>query len=528
MMKKMILSLTILLSSAASGEEIAPWYNPNPIDEDVILPMPCDGYKIVFRKIYTKFSDENPKLMSDVAYNAGTNSQDNKSPFSQTFNKRYIQGGFQDEKGMFYYLAKYELMQAQYDAVMQPEKCKPQVSKKETFPVVNVSWFDAVDFSRKYSKFLQQSKDPSVPIDNGNIAFARLPSGNEWEFAARGGRSVSEAEFSADIPLIDGESDLNKYAWYQGSKSSNGKIQLPGRKSPNALGLFDMLGNVSEMLFEPFQATRTGRLHGLQGGFTVRGGSFMTPSELMASYTRTERDYYTKGQETKAKDMGFRIALASPVAATLDELKIINAEISELGTDSSSGMADAGKNHSMKMVDDLSKSKAANDNKELKKDIESLKMEMIKTNSERDEMRSAAIVSNIRLGGFLCRALSDELSTYNYFSSLAGKLKQRCDQGATQFCENYEKQKVVVERFKNNLDYLSRYYGDNIVYAISTYERFLLDEQVNTAKKSGGDNSIMPNFIDAYLDHLNKYKLKEKNLSEQQQMWINDCNSIVK
>jgi formylglycine-generating enzyme required for sulfatase activity len=45
--------------------------------------------------------------------------------------------------------------------------------------------------------------------------------------------------------------DIKNYEWYSGSQSSNGKLQLIGLLNPNPLGLYDMLGNVSEMMFTP-------------------------------------------------------------------------------------------------------------------------------------------------------------------------------------------------------------------------------------------------------------------------------------
>jgi len=64
-----------------------------------------------------------------------------------------------------------------------------------------------------------------------------LPTEAEWEYACRAG-TVSAYFFGND------PKELDKYAWY--SKNSNNKFQKAGQKLPNAWGLYDMLGNVSE------------------------------------------------------------------------------------------------------------------------------------------------------------------------------------------------------------------------------------------------------------------------------------------
>ncbi len=66
----------------------------------------------------------------------------------------------------------------------------------------------------------------------------RLPTEAEWEYAARGGRAES---LYGPLPKI---------AWYEGS--SDGHPHAVAQKSPNAYGLFDMLGNVSEWVLDRY------------------------------------------------------------------------------------------------------------------------------------------------------------------------------------------------------------------------------------------------------------------------------------
>ncbi|HJS55585.1 MAG TPA: SUMF1/EgtB/PvdO family nonheme iron enzyme [Chitinophagaceae bacterium] len=73
--------------------------------------------------------------------------------------------------------------------------------------------------------------------------FYRLPTEAEWEYACRAGSSTKYF-------FGDNEDDLEKYAWY--NKNSNAAYQKTGQLKPNAFGLYDMLGNVSEWVMDQY------------------------------------------------------------------------------------------------------------------------------------------------------------------------------------------------------------------------------------------------------------------------------------
>ena len=102
----------------------------------------------------------------------------------------------------------------------------------------------------------------------------RLPTEDEWEYAARGGAAVADADFAEPrFPMPEG---MARYVWFAGTQSANGKPQLTGLLKPNPLGLFDILGNLDEIAFAPFHLNKLGRAHGAAGGFVVRGGNYLT------------------------------------------------------------------------------------------------------------------------------------------------------------------------------------------------------------------------------------------------------------
>lgn len=221
-----------------------------------------------------------------------------------------------------FWIGKYEVTRDQYAAVMQ-ERC-PTPSASGRLPAASLSWFDAVAFGQRYTTWLLRNAQARLPQADGAPAFVRLPTEEEWEYAARGGAAVSELDFLArTFPMPEGTA---RYAWFQGPRSASGRAQPIGMLEPNPLGLHDVLGNVGEMVLEPFRAVRVGRLHGQAGGVVVKGGDFRTPEAALRSSLRIEIPPYdaTDGQPTRLASVGFRVVLASHVTTSLRRAEALN------------------------------------------------------------------------------------------------------------------------------------------------------------------------------------------------------------
>ena len=143
-----------------------------------------------------------------------------------------------------FYISKYEVTFAEYDAFCEESgKAKPGDwgwGRGER-PVINVSWYDAVEFCNWLSR--KQGFSPAYRIDKRvvtrqvNANGYRLPSEAEWEYACRGGSRSAHYKYS-------GSNDVDDVAWYY--SNAGGQTHPVGTKQPNELRLYDMGGNVSE------------------------------------------------------------------------------------------------------------------------------------------------------------------------------------------------------------------------------------------------------------------------------------------
>jgi formylglycine-generating enzyme required for sulfatase activity len=167
------------------------------------------------------------------------------------------------------------------DAVTRPSEQYVDLSwgmgKEGGFPVNSMSQFAALMYCRW--------------LYNKTGVFYRLPTEAEWEYACRAGSNT--AYYFGNDPK-----DLDKYAWNK--NNSNEKFQKSGQKLPNAFGLYDMLGNVSEWTLNHYveKAYET-----LSDGFdtipspekkrypkVIRGGSYLDDAAALRSANRQFSD----------------------------------------------------------------------------------------------------------------------------------------------------------------------------------------------------------------------------------------------
>jgi hypothetical protein len=291
-------------------------YNPKPLVDDFILPMPCGG-AMAFRRVEVPRAD--PKRQRSLVVLGG---DDPRHAVSEGSREEPIEGAFTDRgdpKRRYFYLAKYEITALQMAALSGD--CA-SATRERLRPATGMTWFDAVQAGQHYSEWLMKHARHRLPQEDNAVGYVRLPTEAEWEYAARGGLEVSPAEFAARaFPMPGG---IEQYVWFRSTRSSNSELQIAGVLKPNPLGLHDMLGNADEIVLEPFRVVRQSQARGQAGGYTIRGGSYQTSEADIRSSYRQELSPFDEKGARRAPTVGFRLALVTAVLsspARYDELR---------------------------------------------------------------------------------------------------------------------------------------------------------------------------------------------------------------
>ncbi len=169
-----------------------------------------------------------------------------------------------------FYIGRNEVTQKQWREIMGNN---PSSFTGDDLPVERVSWDDIQEFIKKLN-------------DKEGTNKYRLPTNEEWEYAAKAG-TVTKYSFG------DEESQLGNYAWY--NINSNGKTHPVGQKMPNQWGLYDMHGNVGELVDEKINEIVYHYL---------RGGAYSSTAEYCRSAVNFQEESYVKGDF-----IGFRIVM---------------------------------------------------------------------------------------------------------------------------------------------------------------------------------------------------------------------------
>lgn len=186
-----------------------------------------------------------------------------------------------------FYLGKYEVTQAQWQAVMGDN---PSLFQGDPNRPVEQVWFnDVQDFISKLN------------AKEGGARY-RLPTEAEWEYAARAGTTTAYS-------FGDDASQLGQYAWYK--DNSNGQTHAVGQKKPNPWGLFDMHGNVWEWVQDWYKRYSPEAVTDPQGAEAGthrgrRGGAWNN----FAKYCRSANRYSVAG--FRDDFLGFRLVRTIP------------------------------------------------------------------------------------------------------------------------------------------------------------------------------------------------------------------------
>jgi formylglycine-generating enzyme required for sulfatase activity len=183
---------------------------------------------------------------------------------------------------------------------LQYERFEPQHEREwpgDEEPVTSVT----IDDAEAYCKWLAGRSELLVS----------LPSEAQWEAACRAGTATEYSQ-------VDDEAGLAEYAWLH-ENTEWGPHRVRTRR-PNAWGLFDLLGNVSEWCVdvghESYEGAPTDGTAWMNGGWAplggppyriTRGGDWRTPAATCRCADRCQRP-----ADDRRMDVGFRVVIGIP------------------------------------------------------------------------------------------------------------------------------------------------------------------------------------------------------------------------
>jgi formylglycine-generating enzyme required for sulfatase activity len=194
-------------------------------------------------------------------------------------------------------MGKYPVTQKEWMELMDEN---PSEYEGDTLPVECIAWYDAVEYCNRRSEaeglVPAYSGKGSALICDFDANGYRLPTEAEWEWAARSA--------GKEKTRYSGGDSADRVAWYE--DNSGGEPHPVGRKAPNALGIYDMSGNIGEYCgdwYDDYSDTARTDPKGPAScpsgkDRVIRGGGFDDPAEYITVTTRT----YSSG-----KHIGFRV-----------------------------------------------------------------------------------------------------------------------------------------------------------------------------------------------------------------------------
>jgi formylglycine-generating enzyme required for sulfatase activity/serine/threonine protein kinase len=294
-------------ASALSDEPLPPRPDPRGVVHMGPQPLNCAGINGVSADVVRRAQEEWAKYLGrDVEENVEI-ARGVTMTFVLVPPGKFLMGSPPDEKGKNgrypnetlhvvtltepFDLGKYEVTQAQYAALSGES---PSYFKGSDRPVEQVTWDEADAFGRGLTKKLS---DKHV---------YRMATEAEWEYSCRGGRPSSEP-----FGIGDG-----RYLMWRDANFNNtvGETCKVGSYAANALGLYDMHGNVWEWCAEWIEPHAdeavTYHLRVVGGPFrAARGGCHNEPAAECRSALR-------QGSPVDRRDLcvGFRLARSVPSA----------------------------------------------------------------------------------------------------------------------------------------------------------------------------------------------------------------------
>ena len=238
-----------------------------------------------------------------------------------------------------FYCDAFEVRQSDYEKLMGKN---PSYNKGANLPVENVSFYDALEYCNKKSlaeglsavyKIGGKNEKSSISFPDVSADLAadgyRLLTEAEWEYACRAGTTTifstgnwnnpKDANYEGSYPYLIEENYVRRTNPNVQPGLNRGKTIAVDSLSPNAFGLYNMHGNVSEWVFDYYGDYGDSVS---AGSFGTAGKSVLNPLGASTGVYRVNRgggfnDFgkhlrsaYRSASNplTKDRNLGFRIA----------------------------------------------------------------------------------------------------------------------------------------------------------------------------------------------------------------------------
>lgn len=227
-----------------------------------------------------------------------------------------------------FYVDPYEITQDDYEAVMGEN---PSYFHGSNLPVENVTWYDAIAYCNRLSE--NSGLSPVYSVNGTTVIWNRIANGYrllteaEWEYVARAGTTTifnfgnqvnsDFANFEGSYPYLIEENYVSHKDPDVVTSRYRGEPINVNELAPNAFGLYNVHGNVSEWVFDyygEYDLQDPNDPAGVPSGSlrVNRGGSYIDFGKHLRSAYRSATNPIDTDQ-----NLGFRIARN---AEGLDEL----------------------------------------------------------------------------------------------------------------------------------------------------------------------------------------------------------------
>lgn len=223
-----------------------------------------------------------------------------------------------------FHMCRAEITVAQWQRLMGTTPSDCTFGCGPDHPVQSVSWNQAIEFLDLLTAKANEIRPADQPLltqchertadgqwqwTRRDCTGFRLPTEAEWEYAARSG-TTGPYPFSAAAGGICRHANLLDRAafevrgWEGSVDCDDGHSGIAPSASTSAgpWGLFDMHGNVSEWVWDPYRAQPSAKANA-GGPRVVRGGSFFDPPKHIRSADRNQLD-----ADRVVANVGFRCA----------------------------------------------------------------------------------------------------------------------------------------------------------------------------------------------------------------------------